>query len=47
MLEGTRYTTSSTNDRDEAIKNVEKMQMAVRQMKEKEHFLNHFFDARI
>ena len=30
-----------------SIKNVEKMQMAVRQMKEKEHFLNHFFDARI
>ena len=30
-----------------SIKNVEKMQMAVRQMNEKEHFLNHFFDARI
>ena len=25
MLEGTRYTTSSTNDKDEAIKNVEKI----------------------
>ena len=25
MLEGTRYTTSSTNDKEEAIKNVEKI----------------------